>query len=183
MRNVQIFAHVCNMSKKVIIHEEVAVKNIDAERLGKNPFIESLSIPVNKVTMKGQFRATKEIAVDGRPIVVPVEVEIESESYCKVFNDAKRRKVMVNISKPGKELFLWLIYELESGKDYVWLNKTRYLRENGIKSLNTYRAAVRDLILNGFMVQTVATDVYWINPALFFTGSRLRNFPQNVVRK
>lgn len=171
------------MTSKVIIKEEVTVKEIDGERLGRNPFIESLSIPVNKIQIQGQYRATKDILADGKPLMLPVEIDIEADTHCKVYNDARRRKTMVVLPKAGKELFLWLIYEVEAGKDYVWINKKRYMRENGIKAYNTYRAAIKDLIGGGFISGTVATDVYWVNPALFFCGSRKGKFPENIVRK
>lgn len=173
----------CGMVKAITIKTEVSVKELNPDSLGKNPFIESLSIPVNKIPVIGQYKVTKELAVDGKAIMIPVEIEVESEPHCKVYNDARRRKMMVVLSKPGKELFLWLIYEMEAGKDYVWVNKKRYLKENDIKSQNTYRTAVNDLIFNGYIVKTLATDVYWINPTLFFNGSRKSKFPKNVVRK
>lgn len=171
------------MIEKVKLSQEIAVKEIDSDKLGLNPFIESLVIPVNKLLMTGQYKATKEVAADGKVIMLPVEVDIEADTHCKVYNDARRRKMMVLLSKPGKELFLWLIYEMESGKDYVWINKKRYMRENGIKAYNTYMAAIKDLMASGFIAKTIAGDVYWVNPSLFFHGSRKGKFPNNVVRK
>ena len=39
------------MTEKVKVIQEVTVKEIDSDKLGVNPFIESLVIPVNKLTM------------------------------------------------------------------------------------------------------------------------------------
>lgn len=175
--------YVCGMNKSVKIKDEVSVKDIDADKLGKNPFVESLVIPVNKMPIKGQYMATKEIAADGKPIVLPVEIEIESERHCKIFNDAVRRKMMVTLSTRAKELYLWVLYECEGGKDYIWINKKRYMKENKVNSLNTYRSAVKELIVGMFLQPTIASDVYWINPSLFFAGSRKYKFPKNIVRK
>lgn len=171
------------MVKTITVKSDLSVKELNPDSLGKNPFIDSLVIKVNRMPVSGQYKATKEIAADGKPMMLPVEIEIESDTHCKVYNDSKRRKLMVELSKPGKELFLWLIYEVEGGKDYVWINKVRYLKENGIRSPNTYRAAITNLIFNGYIVKTLASDVYWINPSLFFNGSRKGKFPKNVVKK
>lgn len=183
MHNVQNFALLWDMGKAIQIKKDVAVKDINAETLGVNPFVKSLKIPVHKMLINGQYKVTKELAADGKPIMLPVEVEIEAEPFTKVYNDANRRKMMVVLSTRAKELYLWVLYEIEAGKDYLWINKSRYMKENDISSMNTYRNALKELIVQGFLQGTVASDVYWINPSLFFSGSRTNKYPKNVVKK
>ncbi len=47
----------------------------------------------------------------------------------------------------------------------------------GIKSENTYKAGIDELVRYGFVVNTVLKSVYWINPAVFFCGNRLNKYP------
>lgn len=55
--------------------------------------------------------------------------------------------------------------------------------ENDVSSVNTYKGAVRELLLGGYLYLSVIKDVYWINPHYFFHGNRVNIFPQNIVRK
>lgn len=150
---------------------------IDREKLGNNIFLTNLKIPVNKLTLHGQYKADK----DGD--ILPVEIELERDMSVRVYIDSARRKQMVALSARGKDLLLWLVYELEGGKDYIWINKDRYMNECGVKSYNTYKEAVNELVRNSFIQATTVSRVYWINPHLFFNGSRINAFPDNVVRK
>lgn len=171
------------MKKGVKIVSNVSVKEITPDMLGRNPFVEALTVPVTLLQMHGQYKALKEVAADGKPIMLPVEIEIDADKHCKVFNDAKRRDLMMSISARGKDLLLFIIYETDPGKDYIWINKKRYMAESGISSLNTYKTALNAVIMAGFIAPTVASDVYWINPAYFYNGSRLRSFPEKKRRK
>lgn len=150
---------------------------IDESKLGVNLFLRHLKIPINKVTLNGQYKPDK----DGDWL--PVEVELEKDASCKVYVDSNRRKMMVVLSSRAKDLLLWLIYEVESGKDWLWINKDRYMTECNIKAYNTYKDARNELIQNSFLQATTTQGVYFINPHFFFNGSRINNFPKNVVRK
>lgn len=149
---------------------------IDESKLGLNPFLVSLGIPVNKVKTEDRF--TK----DGDEWYKS-NFEYDGDVYCKVFSDSARRLRMVGLSARGKDLLLWLVYEADKGKDWLWLNKERYMDECGITSMNTFRSAVNDLIRKGYIIKTVFTDYYWINPHLFFNGNRIKTFPENVKIK
>ena len=150
---------------------------IEEDKLGKNPFLVNLRIPVNKMVLSGQYKADKE------GLLLPVEIELEKEVTCKIYLDAVRRKQMVAMSPRAKDLLLWVLYETETGKDWIWINKTRYMAECGVKSYNTYKDAVRELVSNGFIQPTILLHVYWINPHLFFNGSRINSFPRNLDKK
>lgn len=150
---------------------------ITAERLGTNTFLKSLVVKTHKVAMAGQFKKDK----DG--YVLPVEVPFESDESCRIFIDSDKRLKIAALTSRAKDLFMWLVYETEPGCQYVWINKPRYMSENGIKAYNTYKDAIRELHIKDFVAPTAIPSVYWINPALFFNGSRIKAFPENVVMK
>lgn len=149
----------------------------EESELGRNSFLLNLKIPVNKVKMHGQWEKDK----DG--IVLPLEVEVENEGSCRVYSGGGRRLEMVKLSARAKELYLWLIYEAEPTKDYLWINRVRYMEECRVKAYNTYRDAVRELHVKEFICPTAVTGVYWINPHYFFNGSRVNKFPDKIVKK
>ena len=142
--------------------------------LGENPFVRSLVVQVSQIEYKSQFKKDK----DGD--LLPVIGELEYEKICKVIVSPERRLKTNKLSPRAKELLLWLLYEADTNKDYLWINRVRYMNENNISSLTTYRSAVNELITNCFIVRSVVNAVYWINPDLFFNGNRINKFKDNI---
>lgn len=151
---------------------------VNEDKLGINPFLNSLIVPVNKVKDKGDNKFTQ----DGDEWYKG-EWEYDADSYCKVFSDSARRQRVSSLTPRGKDLLMWLQYEAKKGKDWLWVNKQRYMAECNVSSVTTYRSAVNDLIKNSIIIKTVITDVFWINPYFLFNGSRIKAFPDNVKVK
>ena len=86
-------------------------------------------------------------------------------------------------SAGAKSLYIHILYELEYGCDYIEINVKRYMKENNISSINTYKDAVKQLSRYLIIYPSVIKGVYWINPKLFFAGSRVNKYPKNVVIK
>lgn len=149
---------------------------IDEDKLGFNLFLSGLEINVFRNKTGDKFRHESK-----EDVWTKADVEFESESYCKVFASANKRLNIVRLSPRAKDLLLWLIYEVENGKDYLWLNRDRYMEESGVGAMNTYRAALGELIGATFISKTNQTGVFWINPALFYNGNRIRKFKDNIV--
>jgi hypothetical protein len=73
--------------------------------------------------------------------------------------------------------------EVEGGRDYLWVNKMRYMEENEIKTKKTMEVAFAELIEKGFLaIAGRYIDVYFINPSFIFNGSRKVKFPECIVR-
>lgn len=142
--------------------------------LGPNPFRETLIVPVNEVIYKNQF---KEIG----GLMTNVVAELEVTKYSRVYIPSKLRKIVSSLPSRAKELVLWIIYELESGQEEIWINRERYMKENKT-SLNTYKAGLMEVLKSGILYQTLVNGVYWINPNYFWRGSRVNTFPKNVVK-
>jgi hypothetical protein len=140
--------------------------------LGYNPTVNELVIPVVMLA------TSKMKEVDG--IKVLEEVELEYTQYTKVFKTPQLRAYVNNLSDKAQRLYLWLMYEIETGKDYLWINRTRYMEESGIKSITTVTNALNELHRYAFIVPTIIKDVYWINPQLFFSGSRIKKYPSRL---
>lgn len=131
------------------------VINIDKDKLGLNPFLISLNVEEDEAT----------------------------EPFCKVFTDDKLRARMGKLTPRAKDLLMWIIYETEVSCEWIWINKKRYMAEVGVSSVNTYKGALVELIKSGYILSSVVKDTFWINPALFFNGSRVAAFPNNVKVK
>jgi hypothetical protein len=157
-------------------------QELDEAELGINPFVSSLKIPVNSVRSDNKYRVHDKSSGEDS-IYELANFDYEATPYCKVFSDKQRRTIMAKLKPRSKDLFLWIGYELKSGKDYIWINKVRYMEENEVGSINTYKSAIVELMQTGIIAKIHVMDYYWINPHWFFNGNRITKFPDNVVRK
>lgn len=112
--------------------------------------------------------------------IVPVEVELEQEKYVKLYVEADKRKIIGNLCAPARGLFFWIMYELDYGKDWLWINKARFMEETGVNSINTYKAAIKELVGRKLLAVSLIKDVFWINPKFFFCGSRINKYKEFV---
>lgn len=150
---------------------------VDEEKIGKNPFVANLKIIVRNMPLVGQWKRDE----DG--IMLPAEMEMEIDPVCKLYINPSLRKEVNKLTPRAIDLLMWVCYSTDSGTDWLWLSSKRYMSERGIKSYNTFKDAVRDLVGNNFLQPTIYQGVYWINPIFFFNGSRVNKYPKNVVRK
>ena len=143
--------------------------------LGINPCRNNLKIPVGYIEFKNSFQ--KDIEGDW----LHTKQLVDKSASCKLYTIPQNRKLVAKLSPCAKELYLWIMYELESGKEAIWINRERYLEENRT-SLNTFRKAVDELVKNAIIAYTVIKDVYWINPSYFFNGDRIKMYPDCIEK-
>jgi hypothetical protein len=145
------------------------------KQLGNNPCVNSgFIVYVNTITFKDQYKKYS----DG--LLLPVSVEVEKTPYTKLYVDSLRRLVISGLTPSAKELYLWVMFEIEHGKDALWINRERFMLENNT-SLNTYKKALDELLRYALLAFTVVKDVYWINPDFFFKGDRISKYPNNII--
>lgn len=147
------------------------------KRIGVNPFVANLQIPINNLRSK----SFKEITEDGESIKLYDTISLEKTKFAKMYCSAERRIIIMNCSPRAKELILWVMFEINSNEDYIWINKERYMKEASIVSVNTYKDALLELIRYGVLALSGIPSVYWINPDIFFKGDRVKKYPQKVI--
>jgi hypothetical protein len=149
--------------------------DISEEKMGRNPFIASLEIRVRPI--RSGYVPDGEMLVDNF-------VDMEVDTYAKVFDNSEQRIIMAGLSFRALQVWTWAMYTIESGKDYLWVNVVRVMEECGMKSIKTYKAAIAELCRYGYIAPCVGhKNVFWINPAVAFKGNRAKRFPENVVKK
>ena len=149
---------------------------IKEESMGRNPFVASLEIRVRPI--RSGYVADEDM------MMVENFVDMEMDTYAKVFDKAEQRMIMAGLSFRALQVWTWAMYTIESGKDYLWVNVERVMEECGMKSIKTFKAAIAELCRYGYIAPCVGhKNVYWTNPAIAFKGNRAKKFPQNVVRK
>lgn len=148
----------------------------DNALLKNNPLIsQDFKIVVNKLTDKRSYQRHE----DG--LFLKKEFYFEITPMTKIFKTPLHRRLIGLLSDNAKCLLYWIFFEIQANQDFVLINKTRYLKENNIKSLNTYKNAINELHAELVICPSPVKDVYFINPRLFFCGNRVKNYPANVI--
>lgn len=169
---VILITYVCFMEEeRIVIKRGKKMPDYDDDKLGTNPLVGNLSIPVNK--------KYKEVLRNG----VPLEEEhtMEATKFTKIyeFTDDKYHSVIMPIR--CKEMLLYIIMSMEQGKDFIWIDKASYMENMGIKSPHTWRKAVAWLSLKNYISKHAAIkDFWWINPRFIFKGNRIAKYPNNI---
>lgn len=144
--------------------------DLNNDNVGKNPFENTLEVRVRKGFNK-RIKNGKEVR----------EVwEAEYDPYTKVFEIKGYKALMQSLSIRSKEMLLFLIHSIVGGQDWIWINRSEYMKGNNIGSVNTYKKALLELCEKGYICPHSKTDVYWINPQVFFKGNRIAKFRDNV---
>ena len=147
-------------------------KKIKLEKeLGNNPF--TFSININIPTAK---RPTGRYYEDSEGFKLPEESIQDIEPYTKVFIGRGNRDVINKLNDRCKSMLLWIMQELEAGRDYVYLPRKRYMEELDISSTTTVTNAFAELTRCSFITPSVIKDIYWINPMFIFRGDRIKKY-------
>lgn len=156
------------------------LQDIDESKMVINPFSYTLQVEATKLIDSRTVVSTPGYGY----VTIETETLIEHKSYTKLFYCSGCKDIIYNLSSQGKSLYLFVLYNLTAGRDWMQLNSQWYMTKNNIKSINTFKDAVKELCRYAFLSQSADyNDVYWINPSLFFHGSRIKKYPSNVVVK
>jgi len=99
--------------------------------------------------------------------------------YTKLFVSASLRKAIAQLTPKATHLLIWMMMDIGTGEDIIYFKKQRYMEESGT-SAPTLRTAIKELISKGFLSFTVVKDAYYINPEVFFKGSRPKKYPNKL---
>jgi len=145
-----------------------------------NPFTTSnrLSIVAQKLTDNASYAYNSDQDKTDN-ILLHKEYLADKDRITKIVNHSKNRIKIAALTNNAKSLLLHIIFKAQPGSDIVDLKPKSYMAENRIKSLNTYKAAIKELT-NIAIYPTSTKNQYFINPNIFFCGNRIKLFPNNV---
>lgn len=138
----------------------------DEDKLGINPFAENIKIEVRKRT----DHDTGDI------------MYFEAKRYTKVFADTLNRDAAIRLSPRALSIYVWFMYTIQPGSDYISFNKAYYMSITGVRSFGPVNKALQELELSGICASHASVrDLYWINPRLIFQGDRIGKFMNKIV--
>lgn len=159
--------------------------DINEAKLGVNPFTYSKEfvIKIREIEIEQEFvhlNNLKEGVVTKDTSKFKTPYIVEQQEYTKLYRDSKSRILEMKTSPRALHLLRFVEYSIDVGKDYVWINKERYMKESSC-TRNTYQAAVDELVRYGFLNNSTGIkDVYWVNSLFFFCGNRIKKYPDNL---
>lgn len=153
--------------------------NIIPANMGKNPFI------VNEIIKARSFSKEKHYTIQTDDKINLVtgnlkEIMLVEEQHCtKLFHDVDYRNIILKLDENGMRLFLYIMYQINPNEDYVWINNTHYQSLTNV-SKKQYLEGIQNLIRYSIITTTIYQEVYFINPMIFFSGNRLKKYPDNI---
>lgn len=141
--------------------------------------------------MKGSLAPNKSVGEmrigEGEDMVeLDGKMMLEAQDYARVFMSLENKKLLSNLSPRGTHLLFWLMAKVVKGHDLILIDRHQYMKDSGISRQETYMNAVADLVMAKILNKAPRfTDMYFINPHVFFKGSRLMKYrsglkPENI---
>ena len=149
---------------------------IDESKLGLNPMIDEEGFEFTFPVGKGAYDTTNKFDLPDKK-----EYLYEKTAFTKVYEVGGIKEMTAGLPVRAKELLLHIIMYIESGKDWIWINRKKYMADNGIKSINTFKSAYEELSCKRYICPHVKIkDLFWVNPKNLFKGNRIEKFPNNA---
>ena len=139
-----------------------------------NPFLDGFVINVNEGISKTMFK----LDADGNYVRFVSLYDSQRSVRAFVSKESRLKKMALGVN--AMKLLVWIQEELDYSKSWVWIDAVRYRREAKVKSLTTLRTAINELVEAEFIERHEKTEQYWINPAYYFCGSRVKQFKDNL---
>lgn len=155
------------------------LEKIDEKLLNVNPFSFSLKIAVTEVLKSGEFeKVESEELSEG--VFLNKSYYIERLQSTKIYYCPECKDRIYGLSDKAQRMYLYILYNINRGKDWIQINKENYKTRNKIKSDTTVNEALKELMTEGFISATIYKSAFWINPTLFYSGNRLKKYPTTV---
>lgn len=161
------------------------------KRWRDNPFADGLRMRLTPKSRKLDIDAEMYLTTTNGEILAGAEIRkvnmVDSDKFVKVFTG--RLGLFFGLSLRAQKLLEVLMAQMSSmpGGDRIYLNSTtveRYMADQGRKGLAraTYARALDEMLEKGFIARSDQQHLYFINPAIFFNGDRIR-FVEEFRRK
>ena len=170
---------------------KVTLVKQNENKYGVNPFLSNFRIKVIKAPHFGSFMKLD----DGR--TAPAWSWADTRSSINMYQIPKGETETINVNGIPTEintndkinklppnackLLYWIFRQILYNDDIVIVNPDRYMDECEIKSIKTFRSAMKLLIKSGYVAKVDgAKNRYWINPKYVFHGNCAKQLPGNL---
>ena len=146
---------------------------IDEGTLSVNPFTYSLSIRVTKSTSLGKYKLSDSILLND-------VYYYDRQQSTRLYHSRDNEEVISMLSPTSLRLFYFIANRMVKQRDWVQINKEYFMSKYGVKSINSFKDALKELQRYLVIVGTHYDTVYWVNPSFMFNGDRIKKYPSNL---
>ena len=146
---------------------------IDEGTLSVNPFTYSLSIRVTKSTSLGKYKLSDSILLND-------VYYYDRQQSTRLYHSRDNEEVISLLSPTSLRLFYFIANRMVKQKDWVQINREYFMSKYGVKSVNSFKDALKELQRYLIIVSTHYDTVYWVNPSFMFNGDRVKKYPNNL---
>ena len=117
------------------------------------------------------FKATKHQVISQDGVLLSEKNDYplnDIQEHVRIFN----YDIFNGLSSSGIMVLSYIFKELSKGGDEVMLNITLIMEAYGLKSKTAAYTGVIDLVDKKIVAKKIGGDVYYINPAMMFKGTR-----------
>jgi len=158
-------------------------KTFKAKKMGSNPFLRDYSLKVMEVNNSKELNTVKrdegiitDITATG---TINNRYYVEVTPYARLYKIQAHLKELIQLPGASLKLLLWIIVKVENGNDYIVVDIADFKNRSSV-SHSSYCRAVDDLTGLGFIIRHRHPNVFWINPAYFFSGNTITKYPDNI---
>jgi len=146
----------------------------------ENPFLDKLrikeGIKISKIANVEHFKLidtnNNKIDKDSK-VVYAKEVSFDKTGFTKVFNNDLM--FLNDLSKTGLKLFTYLLkYKLEYNRDTIIVNINEAIEKLNYKqsAKKEFNKAITELIELDIFARSTESNIFYLNPAIFYRGER-----------
>jgi len=144
-----------------------------------SPFIEETveHVKKGKKTIYMGTRRGTEVIVDSETgeitghAIFAKRVSYDKGEFRKVYVDSIA--AFFDLSRPALKVFGFIISEIKTDTDLVFLNVKRCKEATGYASTKAINTGLSELMDNKFIARGSQNHMYYINPTIFFNGNRV----------
>lgn len=146
---------------------------IDEGTLSVNPFTYSLSIRVTKSTSMGKYKLSDSVLLND-------VYYYDRQQSTRLYHSRDNEEVISLLSPTSLRLFYFIANRMVKGNDWVQINREYFMSKYRVKSINSFKDALKELQRYLIIVGTHYDTVYWVNPSFMFNGDRVKKYPNNL---
>lgn len=145
------------------------------EQFRENPFIPNLLIPKgNKnVTIAKSNKAifnTSTGEIDDNTLFIGMKKELDKDQFVKIFHS--QLQVIFDLSKAALKIFSYIASVTEFG-DKILFDLEDCKNYTGYKGVESIYKGIGELLKAEMIARTKQSNVYFINPQIFYKGDRI----------
>lgn len=145
------------------------------ERHDGNPFRDEMIVTPSSITRKSKDPNRVMLVKDTgqeKSITFSYTEFRESDAFVKIFKENIKR--MFNLSKTAMKLFWYASTELVINNEVVCITMDEAMDFCEFKGRKSYFDGMSELLDRGIIAKTDRDDYYFVNAAIFFSGSRMK---------